>query len=53
MEEYYCDTKQFVDEFLEVSKLNEDALAKNPYASRLNIDNYPTHKRIDPETNEE
>lgn len=44
MEEYYCDTKQFTDEFNEVSKLNEDTLAQNPYASRMNIDNYPSHK---------
>jgi len=53
MEEYYCDTKVFIDEFNEVGKLNEDTLAKNPYVSRLNVDNYPTHKRADPETNEE
>ena len=44
MEEYYCDTKQFVEEFNEVAKLNEDCLANNPYVSRMNIDNYPTHK---------
>ena len=53
MEEYYCDTKQFIDEFNEVSKLNEDILAKNPYCSRMNIDNYPTHKMVDPKTGEE
>jgi hypothetical protein len=44
MEEYSVDTKQFIDEFNEVSRLNEDVLANNPYASRLNIDNYPTHR---------
>lgn len=53
MEEYFCDTKQFIDEFNEVAKLNEDILAENPYASRLNIDNYPTHKYFDPKTGQE
>jgi hypothetical protein len=53
MEEYYSDTKQFIDEFNEVSKLNEDCLANNPYVSRMNLDNYPTHKKVDPKTGEE
>jgi len=53
MEEYSVDTKQFTDEFNEVSRLNEDVLSNNPYASRLNIDNYPSHKMVDPETDEE
>ena len=53
MEEYYCDTKQFINEFNEVSKLNEDILANNPYSSRMNLDNYPTHKWTNPETGEE
>jgi hypothetical protein len=53
MEEYYCDTKQFLDEFNEVSKLNEDSLAQNPYVSRMNIDNYPSHKHVDPVTGQE
>jgi hypothetical protein len=53
METYHCDTKQYIDEFNEVSKLNEDILSKNPYASRMNIDNYPTHKFTDPLTGEE
>ena len=53
MEEYLCDTKQFTDEFNEVAKLNEDCLANNPYASRMNIDNYPTHKYTDPATGQE
>jgi hypothetical protein len=53
MEEYFCDTKQFIDEFNEVSNLNEDALATNPYSSRMNIDNYPTHSVKDPVTGEE
>ena len=43
MEEYFCDTKQFIDEFNEVAKLNEDILQNSPYASRMNLDNYPTH----------
>ena len=46
MEEYFCNTKQFTEEFREVSKLNEDILASNPYSSRLNVDNYPTHRRF-------
>ena len=46
MEEYYVNTKQFTDEFREVVKLNEDCMANNPYASRMNIDNYPTHRRL-------
>jgi len=50
MEEYFCDTKQFIKEFNEVAKLNEDYLSQNPYASRMNLDNYPTHKIVDPET---
>jgi len=53
MEEYSVDTKQFIDEFNEVSRLNEDVLSNNPYASRLNIDNYPTHRMKNPETGEE
>ena len=53
MEEYYCNTKQFIEEFNEVSKMNEDILAQNPYASRMNIDNYPTHRMVDPKTGEE
>jgi hypothetical protein len=50
MEEYSVDTKQFLDEFNEVSRLNEDVLSNSPYASRLNIDNYPTHRMVDHET---
>lgn len=44
MNEYYCNAKQFTSEFEEVSKLNEDILADNPYNSKMNLDNYPTHK---------
>lgn len=53
MEEYFCDTKQFIDDFNEMAKLNEDCLANNPYASRMNLDNYPTHRYVDPVTSEE
>ena len=53
MEEYFCDTKVFTEEFNEVSKLNEDCLAQNPYVSRMNIDNYPTHKVTDKATGED
>ena len=44
MNEYHLDQRQFIDDFIEVSKLNEDCLANNPYASKMNIDNYSTHK---------
>ena len=44
MNEYYCNAKQFSDEFEEVSKLNEDLLGDNPYSSKMNLDNYPTHR---------
>ena len=53
MEEYFCDTKQYIEEFNEVSKLNEDPLANNPYVSRMNMDNYPTHKAKDTKTGED
>lgn len=53
MEEYFCDTKQYIDEFNEVAKLNEDILSQSPYSSRMNIDNYPTHKRKNPTTSED
>lgn len=52
MEEYYCDHKQFIDEFNEVSKMNEDLFANNPYVSKMNLDNYPTHEYTDPNTGE-
>lgn len=44
MNEYYCNQRQFSDEFEEVSKLNEDVLGDNPYSSKMNLDNYPTHR---------
>ena len=50
MNEYYIDAKQFTQEFRDVSKLNEDVLAHNPYASRMNLDNYPTHQLKNPQT---
>ena len=44
MNEYHCNHKKYIEEFEEVSKLNEDILAGNPYASTQNLDNHPTHK---------
>ena len=44
MNKYYCNTKQFSDEFEEMSKLNEDVLGDNPYSSKMNLDNFPTHR---------
>lgn len=52
MNEYHLDQRQFTDEINEVAKLNEDVLAQNPYASKMNIDNYPTHKTKNGETGE-
>lgn len=50
MNEYHLDQRQYVAEIEEVAKLNEDPLADNPYRSRKNIDNYPTHRYTDPNT---
>ena len=44
MGEYHCNMKKYIEEFEEVAKLNEDVLAGNPYVSRQNLDNFPTHK---------
>jgi hypothetical protein len=44
MNEYHCNTKSHIEEFEEVSKLNEDILVDNSYASSMNLDNFPTHK---------
>lgn len=52
MNEYWCNQKQFVDEYEEVAKLNEDVLHDNPYTSMKNIDNYPTHRIQDEQTGE-
>ena len=52
MNEYYMNYKQWTEEFDEVTKLNEDILADNPYANKLNIDNFPTHRYTDPNTGE-
>ncbi len=40
MSEFNCDTKQFIEEFREVSKLNENILNKSPYNSHMNTDNH-------------
>ena len=52
MNEYYTNLKERIQEFDEVSIMNEDPLAQNPYASQQNLDNYPTHEMVDPETGE-
>ena len=55
MSEYHCDMKKYIEEFEEVSKLNEHVLAANPYAAkqnRTNLDNYPTHAWKDPDSGE-
>jgi hypothetical protein len=44
MNEHYLNLKSHVAEFEEVTKLNEDLLANNPYCSNMNLDNFPTHK---------
>ena len=44
MNEYHCNAKQHIEEFEEVAKLNEGILVENPYASTMNLDNFPTHK---------
>jgi hypothetical protein len=48
MNEFNLDQRKYIDEFDEASKLNEDILADNPYSSKMNIDNFPTHKIKDP-----
>jgi hypothetical protein len=52
MNEYFMNLKPYADEFDEQSKMNENVLAQNPYASKLNIDNYGTHQIIDEKTGE-
>ena len=52
MNEYYCDFKKHIKEYGEVTQLNESVLANNPYASEMNLDNYPTHEYTDPQTGE-
>ena len=52
MNEYYCNLKKYIAEFEEVSVMNEDVLAGNPYASQQNLDNFPTHEQVDPKTGE-
>ena len=48
------DLKKYVDQFNEVSQLNESVLSENSYASKTNIDNFPTHEKrsVDPATGE-
>lgn len=51
--EYYMDQRIYVDEIEETSKLNEQLMHDNSSKSKMNVDNYPTHKMIDPATGEE
>lgn len=53
MNEYWCNQKQFTEEYLDVTKLNDDVLSNNPYATLKNPDNYPTHRMVDEKTGEE
>ena len=52
MNEYFCDFKKYIKEYGEVSQLNESIFAENTYASKMNLDNYPTHEYTDPATGE-
>ena len=52
MNEFHCDHKKYIDEFEEVSKLNEHVLSGNPYSNDKNLDNYPTHRQTDTTTGE-
>lgn len=53
MNDYYCNQRNYADDFEEMSKLNENVLGDNPYASKMNLDNYATHKDQDPATGED
>lgn len=53
MNEYYVNQKVFIEDFEEMSKLNESVLGDNPYSSKMNLDNYPTHKIKDETTAED
>ena len=48
MNEYFCNMKARIAEYDEVTIMNEDILAGNPYASKQNLDNFPTHEMQDP-----
>ena len=52
MNEYYIDFQQYNNEFEEIAKLNEEVLSNNSYKSVKNVDNYPTHRYVDPVTND-
>ena len=41
-----------VDDFEEISRLNENILGDNPYNSKQNVDNFPTHRVTDAATGE-
>ena len=44
MQEYDFSMANYVDEFEEMSKLNEDILAHSPNRDIFNLDNQPTHR---------
>jgi len=52
MNEYFCDFKKYIKEYASVTELNESIYSENPYASKMNLDNYPTHEWTNPETGE-
>ena len=52
MNEYYSDFKKYVGPYAEATELNESIYTENPYASDMNLDNYPTHEMTDPLTGE-
>ena len=52
MHQFHCDHKKCIEEFEEVSKLNERVLSGNPYSNDKNLDNYPTHKYTVPSSGE-
>ena len=43
MNEHFINAKAHIEDYKEVTKLNEDVLSDNPYASTMNLDNFPTH----------
>jgi hypothetical protein len=52
MNEYYCNQKPFIEEFEEMSKLNDNIVGETPYTSKMNVDNYPSHRITDAVTGE-
>jgi hypothetical protein len=52
MNEYYCNQKPFIEEFEEMSKLNDNIVGETPYTSKMNEDNNPSHRITDAVTGE-